>query len=89
MADTFRMNPGAIDRIAKSSEIKQLCLGAADAIAAVASGIMPEATYKTDVITGQRRARARVRAMPPGWDDARARKEFYAHPPIFGIQPRI
>lgn len=50
---------------------------------------MPEATYKTDVVTGQTRARARVRAYPPDWEDADARREFYQFPPIFGIQPRI
>lgn len=89
MANTFRMTRGAIDRIAKSSEIRQLCLGAANGIASAAEGIMPEATYKTDVVTGQTRARARVRAYPPDWEDADARREFYQFPPIFGIQPRI
>lgn len=83
------MKRGAIDQIAKSSEIQQLCLGAAKGIVSAAEGIMPEAEYRADVVVGQTRARARARAYPPDWSDADARREFYQFPPIFGITPRF
>lgn len=83
------MNQGALNRIAKSAEIRQVCLSAVEGIAATAESIMPEASYKADVITGRMRARARVRAYPPDWKDADARREFYEHPPLFGITPRL
>lgn len=86
---SYKAAPGAIDRIAKSAEVRQLCLGAANGIAATAEGIMPEASYSVDAVTGRKRVRARVRAYPPDWTDRDARLKYFEHPPIFGITPRL
>ena len=90
MADRFVINPGAINRIAKSSEIQQLVLGGAQGIASAAASMAPEGHYSADVVVGQTRARARVKATPPdisdGWHE---RQEWLQNVPIFRIQPRF
>ena len=86
---SYKAAPDALNRIAKSAEVRQLCLGVANGIAATAEGIMPEASYTTDAVTGRKRVRARVRSYPPDWTDRDARLKYFEHPPIFGITPRL
>lgn len=82
----FRIERGAIDMIAKSSEVQQVCLRGAQSIASAASATSV-GSYSADVVVGARRAHARAKVkVPEGFKD---RQKFFADLAIFRIPPTI
>ena len=88
-ANRFEWTPGAIDRIAKSEALCNVCLQAAQSIASGAASLDPSegATYTANVVVGQRRAHARAYAQLP--DSFSQRKKWRESMPLFRVQPRI